>query len=589
MISMPKVRVLPSELANQIAAGEVVERPSSVAKELLENALDAGATRIELIVSGGGIKELTVIDDGAGMSADDARLSIERHATSKLRAFSDLDSLGSYGFRGEALPSIASVSHFELTTRDLTRDEASLVSVRGGKKASEKSVGSPVGTRVSVKDLFYNVPARLKFLRSTSTESGHVGEVFLSLALSRPEVTFILSRDGRTARQLSKVQSRKERVSQVLERTDLTEISGERGPLRIEAFLSGPESSRNGASGLRFLVNGRPIRDRALAQAVAQSYGPSLERGRYPTGVVYLDLPAHLVDINVHPQKLEVRFAEARAVFEALLGVLSKELDRAPRAAHSGPSPSGRSPSARPAFRPKVARDIPSPPRGRSESLPSPRQKAEPEPAAPLELRDSAPGLRQKLRYIAQLRRSYLLCESRDGLVIVDQERLAERVLCAKLYGDFCLGRARAQALLFPVSVTLPEPAAAVLTDFALPLHTFGIEIRPQSDTRVGVHCLPEALAHADPALILGVISEELLGSTSGETTPRGPSPAERFLRISMRFAELFCQKRGQALSQSEATSLLSAFDELDQNGEETSPLIHRVSFDELEDKRGLG
>lgn len=583
MSSLSKISVLPADLANQIAAGEVVERPASVAKELLENALDAGASRIELSLTGGGLKELTVIDDGFGMSPGDARLALQRHATSKLRAFTDLDSLCSFGFRGEALPSIASVSRFELTTREATRDEATVVTVLGGKDPQHRSAGGPVGTKVSVRDLFFNVPARLKFLRSTSTESGHVSDVFVALALGRPEVTFVLSRDGRTVRKLPKVKTRRERAIQVLERDDLRHVRGERGPLHIEAFLAGPESARNGASGLRFLVNGRPVRDRALAQAVAQTYGSTLERGRYPVGVVFLDLPPHLVDINVHPQKLEVRFAEARAVFDALFQVLSKELGYATEETLTKAS----APNVRPFSRdraPSPRAEAPlSPPEERqtlrvrasvAEEVPSIR----PETLRAFELKDSAQPGRSRLRFIAQLRRSYLICEGREGLVILDQARLAERVLCSRLWNDFLEGRTRAQSLLFPVQVVVPEGLEHVLS-LAEPLTQLGIEVRAKSDTVATIHSVPDALSHAPPEAVLAIVSQTLRESAD-------LSPHERLRKLTACLGDAFCLKRGQTLGPGEASSLLSNFDELGATFEGPSPIVHRVSFEELDGGR---
>ena len=579
MSSLSKISVLPADLANQIAAGEVVERPASVAKELLENALDAGATRIELSLSGGGLKELTVIDDGVGMSPGDASLALLRHATSKLRAFSDLDSLCSFGFRGEALPSIASVSRFELTTRDATRDEATVVTVLGGKNAQHRNAGGPVGTKVSVRDLFFNVPARLKFLRSTSTESGHVSDVFVALALGRPEVTFVLSRDGRTVRKLPKVKSRRERAVQVLERDDLKHVRGERGPLRIEAFLAGPESARNGASGLRFLVNGRPVRDRALAQAVAQTYGSSLERGRYPVGVVFLDLPAHLVDINVHPQKLEVRFAESRAVFDALFQILSKELGFASvetltkaTAPSLRPFSRDREPSPRAEVAPRAEdRQTLRVRSNVNEEVPSIR----PETLRAFELKDAAQPGRSRLRFIAQLRRSYLICEGREGLVILDQARLAERVLCSRLWNDFLEGRTRAQSLLFPVLVVVPDGLEHILS-LAAPLTQLGIEVRDKSDTVATIHSVPDALSHAPPEAVLAVVSQTLRESPE-------LSPHERLRKLTLRLGDAFCLKRGQTLGFGEAASLLANFDELDSIFEGPSPIVHRVSFEELD------
>ncbi len=321
--------MLPPSLASQIAAGEVVERPASVVKEVVENALDADASRCDVEVEAGGIARIVVTDDGSGMSEQDASLAIERHATSKIRVFEDLQGVTSHGFRGEALPSIASISRLWIRTRERGADAGVEVHVEGGEPPTLRPVGMPQGTSVEVRDLFFNVPARRKFLRSTGTEAGHITEVVEALALSRPDVSFTLVRDSRQVRELLRSRSRSERVAQVLVDEPLTRVEGERGPLRMEAFLSRPERSRQGAQGLRFIVNGRSVRDRMLAATVAQAYGSVLERGRYPRGVVYLDIASALVDVNVHPQKAEVRFVDPRAVADALYGVLCQSLTKA--------------------------------------------------------------------------------------------------------------------------------------------------------------------------------------------------------------------------------------------------------------------
>ncbi len=324
---MAVINVLSDEIASQIAAGEVVERPASALKELLENALDAGATRCGVEIEGGGLTRLAVLDDGVGMSEEDARLSLRRHATSKLRTLDDLESLASYGFRGEALPSIASVSRLLLRTRRAESSSGVELRLEGNLEPEVRPVGCAPGTLVEVRDLFFNVPARRKFLRSAGTESGHLADVVEAVALSRPELAVTLKRDGRMVRQWLRVSDRRQRVLTAFEE-ELAECRGERGPLRIEAYLTRPERARSGAGGLHLFVNDRPIKDRALAVAAAQAYGSVLERGRYPRGVIYLELPARLVDFNVHPQKLELRFAEPRAVSDALYQVLSAQLGR---------------------------------------------------------------------------------------------------------------------------------------------------------------------------------------------------------------------------------------------------------------------
>ena len=321
---MARVHVLPPALASQIAAGEVVERPASAAKELIENALDAMATRCDVSCDGGGVTALSVRDDGVGMSEEDAVRAVERHATSKLSQISDLNHLTTFGFRGEALPSIASVCHFSLRTRARDSDHGCCVEVDCGRAPVVRREGLPVGTTVTVKDLFVNVPARRKFLRSTGTESAHVTAALEAAALSRHDVTFTLERDGRKVRELLRASTRRDRVLQLLPEETLVEVRGERGPLRFEAHLSRPERARAGTSGLWLLVNGRFVRDRMLAATVAQSYGAALSSGNYPRGVVYLDLPSELVDVNVHPQKTEVRFVDPRALADAVYAIVSR-------------------------------------------------------------------------------------------------------------------------------------------------------------------------------------------------------------------------------------------------------------------------
>jgi DNA mismatch repair protein MutL len=326
---MGRIRVLPADLANQIAAGEVVERPASVAKELVENSLDAGATRVKVEIENGGTNLVRVSDDGVGMDAEDGALAFARHATSKIHGKDDLFSLQTFGFRGEALPSIASVAKLTLVTRARGTTEGTEVVVEGGGVARIRPTGAAEGTTVQVRDLFYNLPARRKFLKSIGTESAHVSEAILLAALARPDVSLFLVRDGRPAREWLRASTRRERAAQAFEGERLEPCVGERGPLRIEAHLGSPERARAGAVGLHLVVNGRAVRDRQLARAVAQAYGSVLEPGRYPVGVVYIDVPAEQVDVNVHPQKAEVRFADARALHDAVTRELHQAMTKA--------------------------------------------------------------------------------------------------------------------------------------------------------------------------------------------------------------------------------------------------------------------
>lgn len=508
------IRVLSDDLASQIAAGEVVERPASVVKELIENALDAGARRIEVAIEGGGISIIRVSDDGHGMSETEAPLSLGRHATSKLRSFSDLEQIASYGFRGEALPSVASVSRLSLRTRARGADGGVLLEVEGTTAPSLSPVGSPVGTTLEVRDLFFNVPARRKFLRSTNTESGHVGEVVVDAALSRPDVSFTFERDGRRIRTFDRVAQRQLRVQQVLVDEELASCVGERGPLRVEAYLSRPQRGRQGASGLRILVNGRPVRDRALCATIAHSYGGALERGRYPRGVVYLDLPGRLVDVNVHPQKTEVRFADPRAVADALYSVVKRGLSEAryaegensqngaPARADSSPPIVSRPSKVAGARKPPVARLL------RSSAAPVSGARYEStliQPRAPL--RQSPPqktgATWRGLRLLGVARARYLVCEGEEGILLLDQHAAHERVLLSDLRRDFFSGKVATQALLFPEMVTLEPAQVRVVEKWDEVLGRLGLDVRARGRDTVSIHSAPRLLSRTTAEMLL--------------------------------------------------------------------------------------
>lgn len=630
---MSQIAVLPDELASQIAAGEVVERPASALKELLENAMDAGATRCGIEVEGGGITRLAVLDDGVGMTEEDARLSLKRHATSKLRAFSDLEQLTSYGFRGEALPSIASVSRLTMRTRRADATSGIELRVDGGLDPEVKPAGCAPGTLVEVRDLFFNVPARRKFLRSTGTESGHLMEIVEGLALANPRLAVTFKRDGRVLRQWLRVSDRKERAMGALDE-ELAECRGERGPLAVEAYLTRPERARTGAGGLRILVNGRPIRDRALAVAVAQAYGSVLERGRYPRGVVYLDLPPQLVDFNVHPQKTELRFADPRAVSDALYQILASRLARgfaspAPlrglesdreRDAGEPPASAADSSGAAPhrlespraawstarepqrvtrgvasyAPRPDGAEDLPRPgdaPEPSSwpgftrvteadaperEGLTYPR----PETRAPTALGEDVEWA--AIRFVAQVRDTYLICEGSAGLYLLDQHAAAERVTFDRIRRQYQSRSVSSQVLLFPVEVQISGEEAEFLEAHAEDISALGMDLRLRGSQWVSVHGVPRLLERVSP--------ERLVRDLLAETMRQGGREFSR--AVDLVLATLACHaslRAGDPVSSSEAQALLSALDGVDFAGHcpHGRPIVSFTSWSELERKVG--
>ncbi len=642
--ALRQVRVLPEDLANQIAAGEVVERPASVIKELIENALDAGATRIRVDIEQGGVVLLRVADDGSGMARDDASLCILRHATSKIAAMDDLTHLRSFGFRGEALPSIASVARFEMRTRRRDDEEGTLVRIDGGGPPDIAPCGCAAGTAIEVRDLFFNVPARRKFLKATGTESARITEVVQAAALGEPGVTLILSRDGRVVGEWLRASSREERARSIFGGEELASCRGERGPLSVEAFLSRPERARPGAGSLSIFVNGRHVRDRTLARSVALAYGSVLEAGRFPLGVAYLDLPPDLVDVNVHPQKTEVRFADGRAISDALYKIVMGSVVSAfglpdpggyrgkkqklfeepagPAAstwAWGGPADPPRDPPPTAlGFNPAgdVDRtmselgpetsdldpgpiDLVSGPISRNEAdpwglagapAPSPPEPDETKLHAPTQYPTAAEiaakAERQvvfgALRFVAQVRSMFLICEGSDGLYLLDQHAAAERVTFDRLKKGYDSRSVSKQALLFPVVVSASVNEVAIVEEAHDAIALTGLDVRVAGPTSLAVHAVPTLLGRASPERLL----RDLLGemSLAGERAFSGA--------VDRAIATMACHgslRAGDPVAHEEARALLAALDEVDFAGHcpHGRPVVMRIGWSELEHRVG--
>jgi len=598
---MGRIRTLPTDLANQIAAGEVVERPASVVKELVENALDAGATRVKVELERGGAALIRVTDDGAGMDEEDAVLALQRHATSKIRAKDDLFALTTFGFRGEALPSIASVSKLRLSTRARGTREGVEVLLEGGGTARPRPTGAAEGTSVEVRDLFYNVPARRKFLKSTGTEAAHVSEALLLSALARPDVSFFLVRDGRTAREWLRAASRQERATQAFDASERLEACrGHAGPMEVEAHLAPPERARAGAAGLHLLVNGRPVRDRALARAVAQAYGSVLEPGRYPVGVVYVEVPAADVDVNVHPQKAEVRFADARALFDAVTRELHAALARAfslpalgtSRAWMGGRGPRGPvtsalgdvlAPASFSALAVEDGQDpwrLVLPPEAAAASVAESTTVAAAVSSDPI-LFEGA-GFYASLEFLAQVRGTFLVCSGSDGLYILDQHAAAERVTFNRLRKAFAARSIATQRLLIPDVIELLPTEVATLEERADDVARLGIEVRAVGSGAVAVHAVPALLARARPERILRDLVAEL---GLADRRPFGDA-------ADLVLATMACHgsiRAGDVVSRAEAGALLRALDDIDFAGHcpHGRPVVTRIGYDELERRVG--
>jgi DNA mismatch repair protein MutL len=577
-----KIRLLDTTLISQIAAGEVIERPSSALKELIENSLDAGATRCDVEIEGGGVTRLRVSDDGYGMSPEDAPLALERHATSKIASFQDLLRVQSFGFRGEALPSIAAVSRFVLRTRVPEQDAGVEIRIDAGAEARAQPIGMPSGTTIELCDLFYNVPARRKFLRSSATESGHCADVVENAALSRSDVAFTFSRDGRVTRRWLRASDRQQRVQSVLSDEVLTRVSADRGPLSLEAYLCKPERATVGAQALRLFVNQRVIKDRAIAATIAQAYGSVLERGRYPRGVVYLTLPSDLFDVNVHPQKAEVRFVDPRALCDAIYHLISRQLSQAlalplgPRTAPLPKTPQSENTTA------------PENPPAQTSATPEYRSPLQPEAIA-LHVNDAARPISpseqitwSSLKFVAQLKQTYLLCEGEDAVYIVDQHAAAERVTFDRLRKQYRSQKVAAQSLLFPLMIDVTaEEAEFVSTNISL-FARLGLTIEPRGERQLSVHAMPKLLqSHSCERLVRDILSESL------RRGGRAFSDA-----VDLQLATMACHgslRAGDTLAADEATALLRALDQADFAGycPHGRPVVARMPWSELERKVG--
>jgi len=469
---VPTVRLLPSELVNQIAAGEVVERPASVVKELVENALDAGATQIRVAIREGGLAEISVSDDGSGMEREDAERAFLRHATSKLATARDLERIGTLGFRGEALPSIASVARVRMCTRRAEDTLGTELRGEGAGIAHVAPIACAEGTSVEVIDLFGQVPARRKFLKAPATEASHVARWIERMALVRPDVRFELVRDDRRALLLLPTADPRERVIAVLSPdtgASLLPIEAAAGGLAVRGFVSPTHVLRSGPADLYVYVNGRPVRDRGLQFAVRDAYRDALPPGRYPVAVIFLQAEPELVDVNVHPAKWEVRFRDARAVAD----LLRRAIATAVRGG-VGTRPAGLPASSAPA---QAALELaPLPGRGFVAGEASgewfgqvtgPARAREPRPTSPF----------AALRYLGQALGTYLVLEGEKGIVLVDQHAAHERVLFERLRRALARGELGRQELLLPLELELGREDAETLAEHAGLLAQVAIEL----------------------------------------------------------------------------------------------------------------
>jgi DNA mismatch repair protein MutL len=589
------IRRLPEGLANRIAAGEVIERPAVCVKELVENALDAGAARVDVSIRDGGLAEIVVADDGLGMVPVDLALAVERHATSKLDG-DDLVDIRFLGFRGEALPSIGAVSRLTIESRARHAGDASAIRVEGGRVSPVEPAALATGTRVSVRDLFFATPARLKFMKAARTESDHVEDAVTRLAMAHPDVSFALTIDGQPRLRLEATgadlfAARRQRLARVMGREfadGALAIDAEREGVRLAGFIGLPSLSRATAQAQYLFVNGRPVKDRLLVGALRGAYQDVLAPNRHAMAALFLDLPAEAVDVNVHPAKAEVRFRDAGLVRGLIVGAIRHAL----AAAGHRPDPA-MSQAALGAFRPGGV-----PPRGGS---PAPNAYANVAAAfapsspgaggleegaqamlaelAPMARADeAAPEADDSLDYPlgaarAQLHETYIIAETRDGLVVVDQHAAHERLTFERIKAALAGAGVPRQMLLIPEVVEMEPAAARRLLDRAEELARLGLLIEPFGNGAVVVRETPALLGPADVRGLLRDLADEIAAYGAGTAL------AEKLEHVCATMACHGSVRAGRRLSLAEMNALLREMEATQLAGHD---IHHRPTFVEL-------
>jgi DNA mismatch repair protein MutL len=542
-----KIHRLPADLANQIAAGEVVERPASVIKELVENSIDAGARRLTITVEFGGKKSIRVEDDGEGMDAEDARLAIERHATSKIRRADDLERISTLGFRGEALPSIASVSHFLLRTRARGAQSGTEIRVNGGAVASVAEAGMAAGTLIEVSDLFYNLPARRKFLKSDAAEAAQVSRVVTQLALCYPEIGFALTSSGRKVLQCPPVTALKDRLYQLYgERHDLIEVRRDRGDVKVFGYAAALAEQGPTRGPQNVFVNRRIVKDRTIAHAIIDAYSVASIKERSPEVHLFIEMPFDSLDVNVHPTKAEVRFRDQSFVHEVIRRTLGDALGRgpAPELVLQAPLAGAPQPTTLPL------------PAHYGTTFPS--RWTTTAPLAPTSEGSIAPTSEgtiaatiKPLMPLGQFRDTFIIAVDEEGIAIVDQHVAHERVLFERITERLSTGRLESQRLLEARLVSLPSGGRQALLARARDLERLGFEIEEFGGDTLRVSAYPAVLRAEDCETTLRTLAEDLEG------LDRGSPVEEAIKRIAATMACHAAVKANYPLTREKMTHIL--------------------------------
>lgn len=590
-INVGRVQSLPDDVINHIAAGEVVERPASVVKELVENALDAEARSIHVTAQGGGIDLIQVDDDGVGMDADDATHCFERHATSKLRTLSDLESLATMGFRGEALPSIAAVSRLQMTSRCAAEVAGTRVIIEGGRVDGVETCGAPPGTSFRIADLFYNTPARRKFLKSPATESGHIVQGFTALALTSADVHMTLRLNGRLHTQAAPTKSLGERFDMIFGaglQDQLLDIEHVEDNLQVTGLIARATFHRATRRQQFFFVNQRPVQSRALSQALYDAYRTLLPRDRHPVVCVFLTLPPSEVDVNVHPAKLEVRFRRERHIYDCMRRLMIRRLQETLAGpAVDTPALETTSPAARPVpmmwgassapaaprtfdVSPMPSSEAPTAPPVRVETPVSTPGPATPEPSSKGVDGEWHEGLGFHTGYpaegsavldgepLGQLHETYLLVQYPEGVFIVDQHAAHERVVYERLVAKMQASLTESQHLLFPVNIDLNGVDPDWLEACLPRLTSFGFSLEPFGGHTYRMHSVPALLAERDHAAALMDVLDVLRTPNADEAPEHAATGVPGVLhRVVTVMACHGAVRAGQRLQDAEMRALL--------------------------------
>ena len=582
---MGKIRILSDNVVSKIAAGEIVERPASVVKELVENSIDAGSRSIKIELESGGKKLIEISDDGEGMSRDEALLSLERHATSKIKDINDLFSVKSLGFRGEAIPSIASVSRFKITTRIPEDVIGTMISGDGGKIRKVEETGCPAGTKIQVKNLFYNTPVRLKFMRKIETELSNVLDIVQREAMSRPGISFEILSGGKTILNLPKRDNLLGRLSDVFPNTELQNINAEAEGVKISGFMSSPLDTRSTTHKLFTYINQRAVRDKFLTRVIIDAYGKMLEKRKFPQGAVFIDIPTPEVDVNVHPTKNEVRFRNQRLIADLIRTAILQMLRDAPwiksykARVENSVSEFLQEKSLQTNYEQHqhfnrnertFAEEVGDAQASDNNDLPILRNEISQsrhighefhisQNDSPVEGLFESGGLYSSLKIIGQIRELYIVCASEKGMVLVDQHAAHERINYERLKRAYLENKElEVQELLVPEVVELPPYESSLIKKHIGDFESLGLRIEEFGNNSFLIRSVPALLKNVDSTILVKDVISEIAGDGKEESISE---------KIDLVIATMACHSSITAkfeLSIEEMRALLEELDRMD-------------------------